>query len=165
MRKKRPAPKPKAKAAKGAAKRNAPAAPTEHRLVVASVGIIVTYGPSRAEQLELRGAATVNASTANGGTRTTGVAAIVLRKGSRGESVASYDPASFNRTFAISLAMDDADFVLFHDVFVKNPGGYDPGLRLWAHTVGPLDTEAGGDRPVTGFGYRLNLVQTPTGQR
>jgi hypothetical protein len=173
MKKSKPAPKPKTKAAKRlptkpaapAAKRNAPAPSVEHRLAVASVGVAVSYGPARSEQLEFRGAATVNATLPNGGTRSAGVASIVLRKGAKIAGTAAYNPASFNRTFELTLAMEEADFALFHDVFVKNPGGYDPGLRLWVHTAEALDTEAGSDRPVTGFGYRLDLVQTPSGQR
>jgi hypothetical protein len=163
-------PKPAQKVRTKPAARPAPAAkradgPVEHRLVVASIGISVTYASARAEALELRGTATVNASAGDKAARTGGVATIVLRKGARSDNRATYDPANFNRTFALSLAMDAADFDLFHDVFVKNPGGYDPGLRIWVKTARQIDTEAGGTQPVVDFGYRLDLVQAPSGNR
>ena len=160
MKKAKPAQKVKAKPA---AKKSDP--PVEHRLVVASVGISVTYASARAEALEFRGAATVNASAGDKAARTGGVAAIVLKKGAKSDNRATYDPANFNRTFALSLSMDGADFDLFHDVFVKNPGGYDPGLRIWVKTAKPIDTEAGGSQPIVDFGYRLDLVHAPSGIR
>jgi hypothetical protein len=166
MKKSKPAQKLKPKTAAKpapAAKKND--VPVEHRLVVASVGISVTYASARVETLELRGAATVNASAGDKAARTGGVATIVLKKAGKGDNRATYDPSNFNRTFALSLAMDEADFDLFHDVFVKNPGGYDPGLRIWVKTAKQIDTEAGGNHPIVDFGYRLDLVQAPPGSR
>jgi len=165
MKKAKPAPKSRKPAARPAPAAKKSDGPVEHRLVVASVGISVAYGPTRAESLELRGAATVNASAGEKAARTGGVATVSLKKGAKTDNRVAYDPANFNRTFALSLAMDEADFTLFHDVFVKNPGGYDPGLRLWVKTAGQIDTEAGGSQPVVGFGYRLDLVQAPSGSR
>ncbi len=160
MKKSKPVQKVKAKSA--ARKSDAP---VEHRLVVASVGIAVIYASARAEALEFRGAATVNSSAGDKAARTGGVATVTLRKGGKRDNRATYDPANFNRTFALSLAMDEADFDLFHDVFVKNPGGYDPGLRIWVKTAKPIDTEAGGSQPIVDFGYRLDLVHAPSGSR
>ncbi|MEO8667641.1 MAG: hypothetical protein ABI399_03940 [Bauldia sp.] len=156
-------PKPKARVVPA---RRAPAAPpVEHRIAVASVGITVAYSPARAEQFELRGAGTLNASLPDGGTRTTGQATVILGRGARSGNSVAYDPASLNRNLIFTLFFDAADFALFHDVFVRNPGGYDPGLRLWAKTAGPLDTADADTQPAIDFGYRLDLVHTPAGQR
>jgi hypothetical protein len=155
-------PKPKARTV-APAKRAPSAPPVEHRIAVASVGITVAFAPARAEQFELRGSGTVNASLPDGGTRTTGEATVILRKGKSSNSVV-YDPASLNRNLVFTLFLDEADFALFNAVFVRNPGGYDPGLRLWAKTAKAIDT-AGDSQPAVDFGYRLDLVHTPAGQR
>jgi hypothetical protein len=169
----KPKPKPKAKPApaKARAPASAPAARSvsasavEHRIAVASVGVTVVFMPERAEQFEMRGAGTVNSSSPGGGTRTTGQATVILRKGTKSENRVSYDPGTLNRNLVFALFLEEADFALFHDVFVKNPGGYDPGLRLWAKTARPLDTSKADSQAALDFGYRLDLVQTPAGPR
>jgi hypothetical protein len=169
MKKTKPAPKPKAKPApKSAPARRSPAtaaSAVEHRLAVASVGITVAFATGRAEQFELRGAGTVNASAPDGGLRTTGMASIFLKKGASGRNSVSYNPGSFNDNLVFTLYVGEEDLTLFHDVFVKNPGGYDPGLRLWARTARSIDTSAADSQPALDFGYRLDLVQTPSGPR
>jgi hypothetical protein len=167
MKKTKLAPKPKAKPAPKAARRASAAieAAVEHRIAVASVGITVAFASGRAEQFELRGAGTVNASAADGGVRTTGMASIFLKKGAAGQNRVSYNPGSFNDNLVFTLHVGEEDLALFHDVFVKNPGGYDPGLRLWARTARSIDTAAADSQPALDFGYRLDLVQTPSGPR
>ncbi len=163
--------KPKKPVAKKAPARSAPtkrpaaAAPVEHRIVAASVGVVVVGGPTRSEYFELRGAAVANASLADGGARTTGLVQIMRKKGAKGGDSVAYDPASLNRALVFTLLLGDEDFALFRDVFVRNPGGYDPGFRLWARTARPIDMTAVAGQPVIAFGYSLDLVHTPGGQR
>jgi hypothetical protein len=139
--------------------------PAEHRIAVASVGIAIGYGPARAEQFELRGAAIANASLPEGGTRTSGLVRIVRRKGARSEAAVAYDPASLTAPLTLTLLLDEEDFALFRDVFVKNPGSYDPAMRVWARTAAPLDTVKGSSAKPVQFGYSLDLVHTPGGSR
>jgi hypothetical protein len=152
--------KPRPKAKPAAAKRQPAPPPVEHRIAVASVSIVVAHGPGRVEKFELRGAATVNASLPDGGTRTTGEATVALKKGAKAGNSVAYDPASLNRNLVFTIFLDEADFALFNAVFVRNPGGYDPGLRLWARTASAIDA-SGGTHPAIDLGYRLDLVQTP----
>ena len=163
----RPAPvRPAAAApAREAAPSHVSSAPVEHRIAVASVGITVGYTPDRVEQFEMHGAGTVNHSSPGGGTRTTGQATVVLRKGQKSNNRVSYDPGTLNRNLVFTLFLEEGDFALFHDVFVKNPGRYDPGLRLWARTAKPLDTSKADSQAALDVGYRLDLVQTPAGAR
>jgi hypothetical protein len=158
-------PKPRPKAAVPPKKAEKPKAEkpvaTEHRLAVASVGVRVRYGPERSEQFEFRGACAVNASATDGGVRTSGMASVSLRAGAKAASRIDYTPASLNRNLVLTLFLDAADLAIFRDLFVTNPGGYDPGLTLWVKTARPLKTDAADSQPVSDFGYRLDLVQTP----
>ena len=156
---KKPAPR---KAPTRSAPRRAPAAaPVDHRLVVASVGLAVSYAKGRVQHFELSGAAIANSSLPDGGTRISGLVRLGRKKGGKGSDSAAYDPASLDRNLVLTLFVDDDDFALFRDVFVRNPGGYDPGIRLWARTARPFDTATAASQPVIAFGYSLDLVQTP----
>jgi hypothetical protein len=161
---KKVAKKPASPARKPAAKRE-PARPVEHRVAVASVGIGVGFGPGRVEQFELRGAAIANASLPEGGTRTSGLVRIVRRKGAKGDSTIAYDPASLMAPLVITLLLDEEDFALFRDVFVRNPGAYDPSMRVWARTAAPLDVVKGSTAKPVQHGYNVDLVHAPGGQR
>ncbi len=155
----------KAPARRPATKRASAAAPVDHKLIVARVGVAVSHDKGRTQHFELAGAAIANSSLPDGGTRTSGLARINRKKGAKGSSSASYDPASLNRNLIFTLFLDQDDFDLFRDVFVRNPGGYDPGLRLWVRTARPFDTATAASQPAVAFGYSLDLVQTPGGPR
>ncbi|MEJ0012259.1 MAG: hypothetical protein WDM94_06420 [Bauldia sp.] len=156
--KKRPPPKPPAKPAPR--KRATETVASEHRIAITGVALAVGYGRDRTERMELRGTATLNASAAGGGTRTTGFVALALKKGAKIANRVSYAPASLNRNLAFTLYVDEADLALLREVFVTGTGpeAADPALIFWARTVAALDVGTAATEPVTEFGFRLDFA-------
>ena len=157
--KKRPAPKlaPRKRAEKPVA--------TEHRVAVAGVAVAVTYGKGRAEQFELRGAATLNVGMPEGIVRTTGL--VVMTSGKGGKGALTYNPASLNRNLILTVVVSEADLALFRDIFITGTGSEasDPALVIWAVTARPVKTDTPDALPVAEFGYRLDFDPAPMGPR
>ena len=151
--KKKPASKKPAKAApkqlqrKAAPKRAEKPVVTEHSVVVASVGVSVTYGRDRSETFELRGTASLNASTRDELVRTTGFVALASGKGA---SRIEYTPASLDRNLVFALFVNDADLALLREIFVTGTGSElsDPALTVWVRTAKPLKTDVPDSLPV-----------------
>ncbi len=130
---KKPAPR-KAPARSAPARRAPAAAPVDHRLVVASVGLAVPT-PRGGSSIRTVRRGDCQRSLPDGGTRIVRLVRLGRKRGGKGSDSAAYDPASLDRNLVLTLFVDDDDFALFRDVFVRNPGGYDPGIRLWARTA------------------------------
>ena len=139
----------------------------EHRIVVASIGVHVSYRRNRTEQFELRGAATVNVGAPDSIVRTTGLVMLVSRQGAGGANGLVYNPASLNRNLVLTLLVDDADLALLREVFVTGTGSElsDPALTVWATTAKPLTPDAPAAEAVLEYGYSLDFDPAPMGPR
>ncbi len=131
----------------------------EHRISVERVAISVSYGRDRQEQIELRGAATMNSGDAETTLRTKGFVAMVSGR-ARGTGEIAHDPAAKNGNLALTVYVEEADVALLREIFVTGTAAIDapdPALVIWARTAQPLARGESDTQPVTEFGFHLDL--------
>lgn len=132
----------------------------EHRISVERVAISVSYGRDRQEQIELRGAATMNSGDAETTLRTKGFVAMVSGR-ARGTGEITHDPAVKNGgNLALTVYVEEADVALLREIFVTGTAAIDapdPALVIWARTAQPLARGESDTQAVTEFGFHLDL--------